>query len=237
MGRSQVQRNRALGRPGQQGRGRGSGRGGGSGRTSSSRRPDPRTLGDNAFRFERAKINTDEVDAGGDEYYDGLLDDINFMSSGGGGEYFGPSYDNAKSEEEDFVDNLDGEVTDCWSVDIQSLAHCLSQIPLHERLNVPRHIGQHLQNMYGDMGSRKKTLAELREESKCVVSNTIPHKMERQITNNLEGDPLPKEDIISEQVDSAIQTVGGGKHENVEEACGGEEEEEDLEAWLDDMIS
>ncbi len=49
-------------------------------------------------------------------------------------------------------------------------------MPIHEHLGLPRHVGEHLEGRYGinsGSGGRKKTLAELREESRCVVVDIV----------------------------------------------------------------
>ncbi|KAL7541329.1 hypothetical protein ACHAXR_010819 [Thalassiosira sp. AJA248-18] len=257
MGRSQVLRNRARGRPGQGRGGRGAGRGRsdtGGGRSSSRHKggADPRKLGDNAFRFQRS---TSSTSAGGNDY-DGLLDDINFMPTGGGlGEYYGDSHYAANKEEEDLADatlsaatealassekekmnrQQNDEVVENWmSIDIKALDKCMKQISIHERLKVPRHIGKHLENMYGvdgGGGGRKKTLAELREESKCMI---VEEESRQVASSQPQSD---KEEVQAKQSDSA--KIQHDKMNNIDDASDGnaDDEEEDLDAWLDDMIA
>jgi len=188
MGRSQVQRNKTHGRPGQ---GRGSGRGGSSrgGPGRGTRKQDLSKLGDNSHRFENRSPDLNTSDE-----YDGLLDDINFSGYIEPDDLFG-----------DMGTPRDFKVDDSLSIDVASLARCLEQLPIAERLNLPEHVGKHLEDMYG--GVRKKTLAELREEAKFQVADEIS---ERSATK--------------QQQDSTR-----------EGSCTADED--DLEAWLDDMIS
>jgi hypothetical protein len=180
MGRSQVQRNKTHGRPGQAGRGRGIGGAGRGSRTG--KRQDLSKLGDNSYRFENKS-----VDVGDD--YDGLLDAIHISG------YVEP---------DDLFDETthDQSADDYLSIDVAAMAKCLEQLPIAERLNLPGHVGKHLEEMYG--GVRKKTLAELREDDKVQVD--------------------------CEKKSSAAQTNNSAK-------ANGSADEEDLEAWLDDMIS
>ena len=190
MGRSQVQRNKTHGRPGQ---GRGSGRGGpgrgGSGK--GARKRDLSKLGDNSHRFQNTSpdLNTSSE-------YDGLLDDINFSGYIEPDDLFG-----------DVDTPRDLVVEDYLSVDVAGLAQCLERLPIADRLNLPEHVGKHLEDTYG--GVRKKTLAELREEAKVQVA-----------------------DEISERTGTTQHQQGATK---VEGSCT--VDEDDLEAWLDDMIS
>ena len=286
MGRSQVLRNRTRGR-GRGGRG-GGGREGGAGRggslSNTSRRHkggmDPSKLGDNSFRYERNN-NSNNVasdDKGGGGRYDGLLDDINFMSSGVGGvgEYYGDShYAPNDNGEEDLVDaillssataalslsseksnekrdmnhqqqNKDKTVVENWmTIDIKALDKCMKQIPIHERLKLPRHVGRHLEDMYGvgtpssgggeGGGARKKTLAQLREESKCIASKEEEEESKIESSNeelqSSESDALPQND--SEKVEDKIPDGRDADNNAIDD----DEEEEDLDAWLDDMIA
>ena len=64
------------------------------------------------------------------------------------------------------------DLADWMRIDLAALDACLRRLPMHERLRLPRHVGEHLERTYGVDpygGGRKKTLAELREESRCVV--------------------------------------------------------------------
>mmetsp|Transcript_1017 Transcript_1017/g.1711 ORF Transcript_1017/g.1711 Transcript_1017/m.1711 type:complete len:230 (-) Transcript_1017:52-741(-) len=229
MGRSQVERNRIKGRPGRGGRGRGGGsgssggRGGGGGRSSSNKRrsgPDPRTLGDNAFRFERRNKDTSNDDDGSSDM---LLDDFN-TGLLLGSDYYGASHYDL--QEDDY--NNEGETTtsfenstdnDWMSVDVQALTACLKQLPIHERLNVPYHVGKHIESRYGidnaAAAGGKKTLAELREESKCI-------------------DALPTVEEVDTNTNQNSSEIEEAKADNND---GDEDDEDDLDAWLDDMIS
>ncbi len=228
MGRSQVERNRIKGRPGRGGRGRGSGGGGGRGRGSGGggkkrSGPDPRTLGDNAFRYERTN-HTSSKDDGGNNSDMLLLDDYN-TGLLLGSDYYGAShYDMQQEEEEEYTTILpnssENSPNDSWmAVDISALTTCLKQLPLHERLDVPYHVGMHIESRYGadTAAAGKKTLAELREESKCIV-----------VSNDETVDD--KNIISSDTKDDKADDSGDNDGDN-------DEDDDDLDAWLDDMIS
>ena len=225
MGRSQVKRNQAARGRGRGGRG-GSGGKGSGGQTSRRKKVgDLSKLGDNSFRYDRSSTTNT---SSSDDAYDGLLDDINLLPSAGLSEYYG-------DEEEDDLSsiaaslslsslnnkqqNANNKVAEDWmSIDIKALNKCLKQIPLHERLKIPKHIGDYLQDKYyNDDVEHKKTIAQLREESKCVIleEEEILHEVEEETPKNNESLKLVDDD-----------------EDNVSE-----EEDEDLESWLDDMIA
>mmetsp|Transcript_14831 Transcript_14831/g.26945 ORF Transcript_14831/g.26945 Transcript_14831/m.26945 type:complete len:253 (-) Transcript_14831:378-1136(-) len=251
MGRSQVARNRAA-RGGRGGRGRGGRDGGdsstsGGGRSSSSSRHkgggDPRKLGTNDFRHERS-TSDNTSNGGGDAFYDGLLDDSNFMSTGRGGlgEFYGDSHYAAGKEEEDLADATllaqQSEVEDWMSIDVKALDKCLKQIPIHERLKLPYHIGKHLESMYGadgGGGGRKKTLAELREESK---STHVEDDSRRAVSNDpkSEKEGVQTEKMKTEQSDSTKMQPDNMNNNDDESDVVADDDGDDLEAWLDDMI-
>jgi hypothetical protein len=190
MGRSQVQRNKTHGRPGQTGRGRGSSGRGGPDR-SSRKRQDLSKLGDNSYRFENNKSTNNFSDA---DDYDGLLDAIHLSS------YVEP---------DDFLDDSGNEhQQDYLSIDVAGMAKCLERLPMAARLNIPLHVGRHLEEMYG--GVRKKTLAELREDS-----------------------------MVQSAVVGEVKGSGGQSNGTCSSAkeVNADKDEDDLEAWLDDMIS
>ncbi|KAL3816604.1 hypothetical protein ACHAXA_001507 [Cyclostephanos tholiformis] len=228
MGRSQVERNRAA--RGHGGRG---GIGGGRG-PPRNRPPADAVLGDNAYRYERrhgpAAVNNDDdgnddsgwtmtFGGGGDDatYRDIVFGDVlknSKMTPSGGGGGMWSTTDEWHAASSSTNDGHDGDGAGDWMrIDVKALDECLREIPIHERLKLPRHVGDHLISMYGADVCRKKTLGELREESKCVVGTTESEN---------EEDGKAEEEKLEE-----------GKEEEEKE----EEEEEDLEAWLDDMIA
>jgi len=224
MGRSQVKRNQAARGRGRGGRGGSGGKGSGA-QTSRRKGSDLSKLGDNSFRYDRS--STSNYNSSGDNAYDGLLDDINLLPSAGLSEFYG-------HEEEDDLSsiaaslslsslnnkqqNTNNKVAEDWmSIDIKALDKCLKQIPLHERLKIPKHIGDYLQDKYyNDDVEHKKTIAQLREESKCI----IPEEEEIQVAE----EEISEKNEVSKQQRDNEDTVS-------------EEEDEDLESWLDDMIA
>jgi len=220
MGRSQVKRNQAARGRGRGGRGGSGGRGSYGNQTSRRKKGCISKLGDNSFRYDRS--STAANTSSGDDAYDGLLDDINLLPSAGLSEFYG-------DEEEDDLSsitaslslssnskqqNTNNKAEDWMSIDIKALDKCLKQIPLHERLKIPKHIGDYLQDKYyNDGAEQKKTIAQLREEAKCVI---------------------PEEEVQEEEDISKKNEV---KQQNDNEDDVSEEEDEDLESWLDDMIA
>jgi hypothetical protein len=203
MGRSQVQRNKIHGRPGQKGRGRGASRDSGS--AGRRRGTDTSKLGDNSFRFAERTVHHND--------FDGLLDEINYSE-----------HATLEVEDDDIFDSRDTHNDDSESyllVDIAGLARCLEQLPIAERLNIPVHVGQHLEERYG--GPRKKMLAELREEAKVQsVSGTVAG----EVSDNSSS---LSEKVPAQHTEEQTQTN--------EATYAVDDNEEDLEAWLDDMIS
>lgn len=239
MGRSQVERNRVKGRPGSKGGrgGRGDGRDGGGGRQKRSG-PNSRTLGDNSFRFER-RSRQKNVDDDDDMM---LSDDLNSLFIGS--DYVGAAHYDLQEKEEEGEDTInsslfqqtllslsDDIIDNYWmSIDIQSLSACFKKLPIHERLDVPYHVGKILECRYGGMvvgQSRKKTLAELREESKCIVSGD---GATGSMKNSTHGD-VQKED------EKSITDISNICVKEKDSASGNSGDEDDLDAWLDDMIS
>lgn len=164
MGRSQVKRNQAA-----RGRGRG-GRGGSGGRGSSgqpTRRKkggDLSKLGDNSFRYDRS--STANTSSSGDDVYDGLLDDINLLPSAGLSEFYGDEEEDdllptiaslSLSSNNNKQQNVNNKVAEDWmSIDIKALDKCLKQIPLHERLKIPKHIGGEKKSFFFDDDEKSK---------------------------------------------------------------------------------
>ncbi len=111
-------------------------------------------------------------------------------------------------------------------MDVQALTACLKQLPLHERLDVPYHVGKHIESRYGaDNIGGKKTLAELREESKCIIlgNETVDEKQ-----NSSEAK------VNSEAHEDDNQNSSDTKEDKGDDDG---DDEDDLDAWLDDMIS
>ncbi|KAL7469097.1 hypothetical protein ACHAXS_009342 [Conticribra weissflogii] len=282
MGRSQVLRNRTHGRPGQ-GRGRGRGGGGGRGRSHGNqhqrRGPDPKTLGDNSFRYRRpggGDGGTGDDDDGEENDDFGFHGDGSLLSNefdpsiGIGGEYtyLGPAHDTASGLRDDGFDDIglgrNYDDNNTMSIlpedefDFAALAKGFSQIPIHERLKVPWHVGRHLENVYGvGISGRKKTLAELREESLSYDSPgmDLPTQTSKDVDDVAARETSPEgngKDELSALVEggndktkekgkesSGDVTISKDNEGNLDDGGddGGEEKEEDLEAWLDDMIS
>ena len=247
-----MERNRIKGRPGGRGRGGGSGGrvggGGGGGRSNHTKRsgPDPSTLGDNAFRFERNR-QKDNTDGNSDQHDHGgimLLDDFN-TGLLLGSDYYGASHYDVQEDNYEGGDTAtsllyqqkktttssssrENSDNDWMSIDIQAMSDCLKQLPIHGRLDVPYHVGKHIESRYGGGGGAgKKTLAELREESKCIVKsdNYDVTSMKR---SSVEDVPKVEEEAVTNKSTSKTKEPKAGDNDD---------DEDDLDAWLDDMIS
>ncbi|KAL3766433.1 hypothetical protein ACHAWU_007468 [Discostella pseudostelligera] len=137
-------------------------------------------------------------------------------------------------------------------LDIKELNECFKQIPIHKRLQLPHYIGRHLEDRYGlgvgatSGGGRrgrenaKKTLAQLREESRCIIRDddedvtleglTVSADTVQSKPSSVEGSGEKSEEggCRASEIGVVVAT-GGGTAED--------DNEEDLEAWLDDMIA
>ena len=75
------------------------------------------------------------------------------------------------------IDNNEAKARDLWmDIDVKALDKSLQCIPLHVQLQVPHHIGSHIENKYGassNYHNLEKTLAELREELEMVYCNRL----------------------------------------------------------------
>ncbi|EJK71009.1 hypothetical protein THAOC_07591 [Thalassiosira oceanica] len=235
MGRSQVLRNRTKGRPGERGRGRcRGGRGGGGAQSSKAQRNRANLdkLGDNSYRFERDRRTAASIG----EHYDGLLDDINFIP-GASGEYYGESHETAAARDDDLLADATaalsirgrgGDGEDDWmKIDMKLLEKRLCEVPIHKRLNIPWHVGKHIEDQYGASGAgkgRARTIAQMREAAKIEdhVTSEAAKEHSKAILSSTAKDSVPGiEDGVAREDESGTAA----------------DDEEDLEAWLDDMIS
>jgi hypothetical protein len=235
MGRDQVKRNQAA-----RGRGRGSGaggRGGAGGENSNNRRSatgksSSSALGDNSHRYDhhstRSSIDDEYDDDGRMEEFDTAFAHFDAASlSMGGGEaaldnFFDSSGPAARNSSQD-NSNEETKARNSWmEIDIKAMDTYLRQnIPLHVRLQVPIHIASHIDERYGSGNSRKKTLAELREESKCTVNVNDDDGDGNKLDVNVDNKANEKDDA-----------------DNIEdEENDDDDDDEDLEAWLDNVMS
>jgi hypothetical protein len=272
MGRDQVKRNqvaRGRGRGGAGGRGGGGGGGGGAGGKTnrrgagkSSSSSSALSLGDNSHRYDhrssRSRIDVgvddDEDDDGRMEAFDTAFAHCDYASPSSltrhdddSLDFFADSAPTTTCNNTDRnVDNDDEtRARNSWmEIDIKALDKYLRQnVPLHVRLQVPIHIASHVDERYGVTSNRKKTLAELREESKCIV-----------VQHDDDDDGCASSSIIEtisecsnhDEFTNVVQ-VDGGINEKYEadkdddddddDDDNDDADDEDLEAWLDDVIS
>lgn len=172
-------------------------------------------LGDNSFRYDNITVAGNTYQDGD---YDGLLDAISVLGDysaleyGLGGKDFQDDFSGIMTHNEDTAED---NANDYLYIDIAGLSKCLEQLPIYERLDLPMHVGKHLEDMYG--GARKKTLAELREDAKVTSVST-------ETSIALEINDLNSGSITE-------------NHAETKRNEGAHDDEEDLEAWLDNVIS
>jgi hypothetical protein len=148
-----------------------------------------------------------------------------------------------------------GGIVDWWMcINLGALDGCLQCVPIHERLWLPRHVGEHLEGRYGvdsGGGGWKKTLAKLREESRCIVVNVVratevdDNCHRASLRDGVEDSSRTEEGGGGQMMMMTMEEKEGGnlmgrtgQSDNEDDAeQGNNEEREDLEAWLDDMIA
>lgn len=242
MGRSQVERNRRLGRPGSKGRG-GGGRsatsdGRGGGRVSAEARHNPASnLGSNEWRYQ------EKTDGGG-----GVDDDVDGMlaSSYGYAEH-GPAHDDIASTLLGGDDGSnDGGGGSGVHINLDDLARSLRKVPTHDLLNFPPHIAREYDKKYGEFVDEKraKTISELRAaganttnnikttlasntDAKLVATESRDTRTATSKSNEAAGsDKKPVEADTEPESSTATDGIAGGDGEDAE----------DLDAWLDSVI-
>lgn len=239
MGRSQVERNRRLGRPGSKGRGVGGrsaisgGRGGG--RVVAEARHNPASnLGSNEWRYQ------DETDDGG-----GVDDDVDGMlaSSYAYAEH-GPAHDDIASTllgEDDGSDSGGGGSG--VSLNLDNLARSLRKMPTHDLLSFPPHIAREYDKKYGEFVDEKraKTISELRAAG--ATGNNIKTTLGSNTGTKLVATDSPDTTTTTsnEAAGSDKKPVEAGTEPESsaatgENAGGDGEDAEDLDAWLDSVI-
>ena len=239
MGRSQVERNRRLGRPGSKGRGGGgrsntsSGRGGG--RVSAEARHKPASnLGSNEWRYQQ-----EETDGGVDNDVDGML-----APSYGYAEH-GPAHDEIASTLLGGDDGTDsGGGGSGVSLNLDNLARSLRKVPTQDLLNFPPHIAREYDKKYGELVDEKraKTILELRAAgattttTKTTLGSNTDAKLvategpdTRSTTTSNEAGGSDKKPVKA-GAEPESSTVADGN------AGGDGEDAEDLDAWLDSVI-
>lgn len=168
----------------------------------------------------------------------------------------------SSKQKQDSNKGIENTRINIMSIDIQQLNACLKQIPIHQRLRLPHYIGRHLEDRYGLVGvgssvgnsQMKKTLAQLREESRCIVRDddeeyrkmntdgTIEKKSEdlSVTASSFAGGDDEKHRWGQEGDASEITTSGVVVGVALPEPIAKDNEDDDdkdLEAWLDDMIA
>jgi len=241
MGRSQVERNRRLGRPGSKGRGGGGrsatsgGRGGGRSSTDGRHHPAP-NLGSNEWRYAQQETNT---------ALGGIDDDVDaILGLTYGYSEHGAAHDDVSSaligEGELSVD--DGENSGGGgNINLDDLAKVLRKIPTHQLLDMPPHIAREYDKKYGALVDEKraKTISELRA---AATSNNIQPKLGSNAEDEMviKGTPDATSTTKDDASDKKPAEASGGDVPEasacVEEKIGGEEAEDDLDAWLDSVI-
>mmetsp|Transcript_39924 Transcript_39924/g.82126 ORF Transcript_39924/g.82126 Transcript_39924/m.82126 type:complete len:253 (+) Transcript_39924:52-810(+) len=236
MGRSQVERNRMRGRPGsrkgggrgrgggRQGRGSSGGRGGGSA-AAASRNQD---LGSNAWRYEEDDDrDNNDGDATNQNFGDDYDVDAIVNSTSVHYVEHGASHHDVASDL--FGDGADAQLLSSPSpantIDLNALAETLRKVPTAKLLNLPQHLADLYDAKYGGSvgggGSRPKAKDELR----VVKPGTEEKDAQKEKASALDAAREASADDSSKEEKNAIASQDG------------EEEEEDLDAWLDSVIS
>ena len=265
--RNQAARGRGRGGAGG---GRGGGGGGAGGKTNSRRgagksssSSSALSLGDNSHRYDHRSSRSCIDDVGVDEYEDDDDDDDGRMEAFDTAfahydaslsslkrrdddslDFFADSGPTTRNNKDRNVDNDDNETRarNSWmEIDIKALDKCLRQhIPLHDQLHVPLHIASHIEERYGGNQNRKKTLAELRDESTCIV---VQHDDDDDgcTSSSIIGavSECSNHDVLTNivQVDGGINEKDEADKDDNDDDDNDDDDDEDLEAWLDDVIS
>ena len=221
MGRSQVLRNQRLGRPGQRGYGRGRGRGE---RIESSSRQ--RRVGDANQDWKqgdgRIPLNTNSVvDNVTISQTTTAQDDVDeqIKALEAHGNYYGISSSiNVKSENDEMgpINSFLGTVT---SIDAERIDQGLSTLSISQILNLPLYLTESLEG-----------------QSRHLVGATL-----RRSYEYCEPDAADADVVTSEKVGGPTMVMEQHANENVSSdstmTLKEEDDEEDMEAWLDSVIS
>jgi hypothetical protein len=225
MGRSQVERNRAKGRPGAA-KGRGRGRGGGREAPNSvapTKKKQPSDLGSNAWRYEEnTRTGTTETDSS--DNHDSLLTDSHNL-------YY--EYDDGhlqESIEDKFIKknplgaDSERQEVNTSNFDLGMMAKCLNKMSSADwmRIDNPRVLEEFNSRYVNSSEPKRMTVAERRLGG--LDSN-----------HNERIDSL----VVDEEKQEEDEKSAGSSNVGSQEKAGGDEmgDEEDLDAWLDSVIS
>ena len=235
MGRSQVARNRALGRPGSKGSTREQGNRGGT-------KKHQRDLGDNTWRYEIQKHNREEIE----EF--SIDDRTGYHEYGykyrGGMAYSGAFYDTIQNLS--FSDLKNETVSihsksshEFMNINVLGLARCLDKMKTSEWMRISSRIAESFDLKFNDEISRKITVREMNMISQVtchdrdvVIASGGEQDCEEE-TNSQEKEKSFKDIDLSAQESKTASKISDCSREEDEE----KEVEEDLDSWLDDMIS
>eukprot|EP00555_Chaetoceros_dichaeta_P011426 CAMPEP_0198258928 /NCGR_PEP_ID=MMETSP1447-20131203/8237_1 /TAXON_ID=420782 /ORGANISM="Chaetoceros dichaeta, Strain CCMP1751" /LENGTH=252 /DNA_ID=CAMNT_0043946181 /DNA_START=29 /DNA_END=787 /DNA_ORIENTATION=- len=252
MGRSQVARNRTQGRPGNKGRGRG--------RTSTttdssvSRRVvnDDKNLGSNAWRFERkdSDLDTDLKSCAENLSCGKDLSTSTFYEEATQGidTYRGPSHDSIGFHSMD----LDGRSTSTIDNDSQNfstrintslLSIALKNLPMEEWMRMPqRHVGFIDQRDVKKKDGKNATNIQhikLCGEDACAIDpdHGLGDKSNKIMDIGGSEDPdMDKKDVSPQSKDLSLRDEGHERSEKYDHSVD-DEDTEDLDSWLDSVIS
>ena len=214
---------------------------------------DDSALDDGGYNF--LKVEADDVAGNNDS--EGLLVTEILRSIAGGTSHH--RHHHPQQQQNNTNKAIENTRINIMSIDIQQLNACLKQIPIHQRLRLPHYIGRHLEDRYGLVGvgssvgnsQMKKTLAQLREESRYIVRDDDDEEYRK---NNTDGTIEKKLEDLSITASSFAGGEGGdhrwgGEGDESEMTTSGvvvpepiakdneDDDDNDLEAWLDDMIA
>jgi len=215
MGRSQVERNRRLGRPGEKG-----GRGGRQSNKIQDRTQKKPDLGDNSFRYQDDDIGHKDDHLDGSEW--------DFTSSanvyGSSHDVIGiPSYDDAQNTEYGM-----------YEIDIGKLSACIDEMKTFEwmRLDNDRILKIFEDRFSGAVDDGKKTLAEWKASTIEDLSSTLSNINVTSIKNESNPTISTSTPIVVEDQHNPIPSCTNDTETIDQES----DDEENLQGWLDDMI-
>eukprot|EP00563_Minutocellus_polymorphus_P000953 CAMPEP_0181036084 /NCGR_PEP_ID=MMETSP1070-20121207/8661_1 /TAXON_ID=265543 /ORGANISM="Minutocellus polymorphus, Strain NH13" /LENGTH=233 /DNA_ID=CAMNT_0023113673 /DNA_START=79 /DNA_END=780 /DNA_ORIENTATION=+ len=233
MGRSQVERNRRVGRPGSKGRGGGGrsatsgGRGGGRS-SDEGRHHQTSNLSSNEWRYQE-ESNVEGVD----DDVDGML-----ASAYGYAEH-GPAHDDVASalaggSGEEGTNNAGVDQT----INLDDLARALRSCPTAELLDMPKHIAREYDKKYGEFvdEQRAKTISELRAAASNNNNKQTLGAKSAEAEKVTKGNPGTSNEAAAAAASDKEDAKAGG---DLTEGIAEENEnagEEDLDAWLDSVI-
>jgi len=264
MGRSQVARNRTQGRPGNKGRGRG--RTSGNTDSSVSRRVvnnDDKILGSNAWRFEQknSDMDTDSKSCAEKLSCGKDLSTSTFYEEASQGidTYRGPSHDSIGFHSMDLGDSNASTINNnsqnfSTRINTSLLSIALKNLPMEEWMRMPqRHVGfidqRDVKNKDGKNSTNIPHVLLCGEDANAIdpnhrlgdksnktmdIGGSEDPDMDKKDGNNMS--PTETLNISPQSKDLSLRDEGHERSEKYDHSVD-DEETEDLDSWLDSVIS